>query len=69
MRYERISIFKYKTGVNTKPGDPNYDIKQLAIKSLSHRVYPNLVNCDFTQNIEEPGNPDTEMATINEPVA
>lgn len=59
-----ISIWKNKDGVNAKPGDPNYDIKQLAIKSLSHRIYPNIVNCDFTQNIEEPGNPDTEMATM-----
>ena len=59
-----ISIFKYKKGVNAHPGDPNYDIKKLAIKSLCKRIYPNIVNCDFSQNIEEPGNPDTEMATM-----
>ena len=35
-----ISIWKNKDGVNAKPGDPNYDIKQLALKSLSHRIYP-----------------------------
>lgn len=59
-----ISIFKYKKGVNAHEGDPNYDIKKLAIKSLSHRIYPNIVNCNFSQNVEEPGNPDTEMATM-----
>lgn len=59
-----ISIFKYKKGVNAHEGDPNYDIKKLAIKSLSRRIYPNIVNCNFSQNVEEPGNPDTEMATM-----
>ncbi len=59
-----IGIFKYKKGVSANPDDPNYDLKQLAIKSLSHRIYPNIVNCDFSQNQEEFGNPDTEMATM-----
>lgn len=59
-----ISIFKYKSGVNARPGDPNYDIKKLAIESLSKRIYPNIVNCNFSQNIEDPENPDTEMATM-----
>ena len=59
-----ISIFKYKKGINAHPGDPNYDLKKLAIKSLSKRIYPNIVNCDWSQNQEENGNPDTEMATM-----
>lgn len=59
-----ISIFKYKKGVNAEPDDPNYDIKKLAIKSLSKRIYPNIVNCGFSENQEEEGNPDTEMATM-----
>lgn len=59
-----ISIFKYKKGVTAHEGDPNYDLKKLAIKSLSHRIYPNIVNCDFSQNVEDPDNPDTEMATM-----
>ena len=41
-----ISIFQHKKGVNANPGDPNYDLKQLAIKSLSKRIYPNFVNCE-----------------------
>lgn len=59
-----ISIFKYKNGVNAHEGDPNYDIKKLSIKSLSKRIYPNIVNCNFSRNVEEPNNPDTEMATM-----
>lgn len=59
-----ISIFQYKRGVNAKPGDPNYDIKQLAIKSLSKRIYPNIVNGDYKQNIEDPNDPRTFMATM-----
>lgn len=59
-----ISIFKYKKGVNAFKDDPNYDIKKLAIQSLSKRIYPNIVNCDFSQNVEDPNNPDTEMATM-----
>lgn len=35
-----ISIFCYKKGVNTDPGDPNYDLKQLALKSMAKRIYP-----------------------------
>ena len=59
-----ISIFQYKKGVNAKPSDPNYDIKKLAIKSLSKRIYPNIVNCDWKQNIEEADNPNTYMSTM-----
>ena len=59
-----ISVFKYKKGVNDKPGTPNYDLRLLAEKSMSHRIYPNFVNCDFSQNHETDGDPDTEIATM-----
>ena len=59
-----ISIFQYKKGVNANPGDANYDLKKLALKSLSKRIYPNFVNGDWSQNKEEEGNPDTYMATM-----
>lgn len=59
-----ISIFQYKKGVNDKPGTPNYDLKQLAIKSMTKRIYPNWVNCDWIKNIEDENNPDTFMATM-----
>jgi len=59
-----ISIFQYKQGVNANPDDPNYDLKQLALKSLSKRIYPNFVNGDWSQAHETSGNPDTYMATM-----
>ena len=59
-----ISIFQYKQGCNANPEDPNYDLKQLALQSLSKRIYPNFVNCDFSQANETEGNPDTYFATM-----
>ena len=59
-----ISIFQYKAGCNANPGDPNYDLKQLAIESLSKRIYPNFVNCDFSEAHEDLDNPDTYFATM-----
>jgi len=41
-------IFQYKKGVNDKPGTPNYDLKRLALKSSSMRLYPNFANCDWS---------------------
>lgn len=38
-----ISIFMYKDGVNAKKEDPNYDLKRLALESLSKRIYPKLI--------------------------
>ena len=59
-----ISIFQYKQGCNANPGDPNYDLKQLALKSLSKRIYPNFVNCDYSQANENLADPDTFYATM-----
>ena len=64
-----ISIFQYKQGVNDVKGTPNYDIKKLAIESMCKRIYPNWVNGDWSNNVDDPNNPDTAMATINKPVA
>lgn len=41
-------IFQYKKGVNDKPGTPNYDLKLLAIESLTRRIYPNFANADWS---------------------
>lgn len=59
-----ISIFQYKQGCNANPEDPNYDLKQLALKSLSKRIYPNFVNCDFSEAHEDPNDPDTFFSTM-----
>lgn len=59
-----IGIFSHKKGVNANPGDPNYDLKQLAIKSLSKRIYPNICNNDWTEAHEDPNDPDTIFSTM-----
>ena len=43
-------IFQCMEGVNRKPGDPNYDLFRLALKSTAQRLYPNYVNCDWETN-------------------
>ena len=37
-------IFILKDGTNLNPTDPNYDIKQLALKCASKRIYPDIVS-------------------------
>ena len=39
-------VFVVKDGVNLRPKDPNYDIKQLALKCASKRMYPDILNYD-----------------------
>ena len=48
-----IQIWKKKTGVSYKPGDPNYDLYQLACKVTARRFFPNFVNLDATYNFHE----------------
>lgn len=43
-------IFQCMKGVNRKPGDLNYDLFQLALKSTSQRLYPNYANVDWSGN-------------------
>ena len=43
-------IFQCMNGVNRKPGDPNYDLFQLALKSTAKRLYPNYANVDWSGN-------------------
>lgn len=44
-------IFQYKKGVNDREGTPNYDLKRLALKSTSKRLYPNYANEDWSQQV------------------
>lgn len=39
-------VFAIKKGHNRAPGDPNYDIKKLAVKCATERMYPDIVNYD-----------------------
>lgn len=43
-------IFQSMEGVNRKPGDPNYDLFQLALKCTSIRLYPNYANVEWSGN-------------------
>ena len=43
-------IFQCMKGVNRKPGDSNYDLYKLALKSTAQRLYPNYANVDWSGN-------------------
>lgn len=43
-------IFQLMNGVNTSPKDKNYDLFELAIECTSKRLYPNYVNCDWSNS-------------------
>ena len=43
-------IFQCMKGINREPGDPNYDLFQLALKSTAKRLYPNYANVDWSGN-------------------
>lgn len=43
-------IFQCMNGVNRHPGEPNYDLFRLALKSTSLRLYPNYANVDWSNN-------------------
>ena len=43
-------IFQCMKGVNREPGDPNYDLYRLALKSTAKRLYPNYANVDWSGN-------------------
>ena len=43
-------IFQLGKGINREPGDPNYDLYQLALKSTAQRLYPNYANIDWSGN-------------------
>ena len=48
-----IQIWKKKRGVNYLPGDPNYDLYQLACKVTARRFFPNFLNLDATFNQDD----------------
>ncbi|MBR3866440.1 MAG: anaerobic ribonucleoside triphosphate reductase [Butyricicoccus sp.] len=59
-----IHIFKVKEGVNFNPGDPNYDLFQLAIRVSAKRLFPNFSFLDAPYNAQyyKPGHPETEAS-------
>lgn len=59
-----INIFKVKDGVNYNPGEPNYDLFQLACKVSAKRLFPNFsfIDAPFNKEFYKEGNHDTEIA-------
>ncbi|WP_367342316.1 anaerobic ribonucleoside-triphosphate reductase [Limosilactobacillus sp.] len=44
-------VFTIKRGLNLNPGDPNYDVKQLALECSTKRMYPDLLMYDKVKEI------------------
>ena len=58
-------IFQCMKGVNRKPGDPNYDLFQLALRSTAQRLYPNYANVDWSGNVGyDVNDPTTYFSTM-----
>jgi len=59
-----IHIFKVKEGVNFNPGDPNYDLFQLAIRVSAKRLFPNFsfLDAPYNKQYYQEGKPETEVA-------
>ena len=59
-----IQIFRVKEGVNYNPGEPNYDLFQLAIRCSAKRLFPNFSFIDAPFNLQyyKEGHPETEIA-------
>ena len=59
-----IQIFRVKEGVNFNPGEPNYDLYRLAIRTSAKRLFPNFSFVDAPFNLKDytPGHPETEIA-------
>lgn len=61
-----VQIFKVKDGINTKEGDPNYDLFKLACKVSAKRLFPNFSFLDAPYNMKyyKEGHPETEVALM-----
>ena len=59
-----VQIFKVKEGVNYNPGDPNYDLFKLAIKTSAKRLFPNFsfLDAPFNLSFYREGDYNTEVA-------
>lgn len=58
-------IFQCMKGINRAPGDPNYDLFRLALKSTALRLYPNYANVDWSGNAGyDKNDPKTYFSTM-----
>ena len=54
-------LYFVKEGVNVVEGDPNYDVKKLAMKTSAYRIYPDMVNVDALMELKGGKKPITAM--------
>lgn len=60
-------IFQCAKGINRAPGDPNYDLFRIALKSTALRLYPNYANVDWSGNAGyDKNDPKTYFSTMGE---
>ncbi|MBE5809035.1 MAG: anaerobic ribonucleoside triphosphate reductase, partial [Clostridiales bacterium] len=59
-----IQIFRVKEGINYNPGEPNYDLFKLAIRTSAKRLFPNFSFQDAPYNLQyyKEGHPETEIS-------
>lgn len=59
-----IQIFRCKKGINFDPGDPNYDLFELACECSAKRLFPNFAFQDAPFNLQyyQEGKPETEIS-------
>lgn len=57
-------LYFVQDGINLKKEDPNYDIKQLAIKTSAERIYPDMINVDDLMELKGGKKPITAMGLI-----
>lgn len=58
-------IFQCAKGINRAPGDPNYDLFRIALKSTALRLYPNYANVDWSGNAGyDKNDPKTYFSTM-----
>ncbi|WP_407652056.1 anaerobic ribonucleoside triphosphate reductase [Aquibacillus koreensis] len=58
-----IQVFKMKQGINSNPGDKNYDLYQLALETTAKRLFPNFsfIDAPFNKQYYN-GTPESEVA-------
>ncbi len=59
-----VQIFKVKEGINFNPGEPNYDLFQMALRTSAQRLFPNFSFIDAPFNLQyyRPGDYNTEVS-------
>ena len=59
-----IHIFRIKDGINLNPGEPNYDLFELAARVSARRLFPNFSFQDAPFNLQyyKEGHPETEIS-------